>query len=45
LVAVVVGWWACCLSVLSLKGIVLVGLLFYCFVVWWDWWACSSCIW
>jgi len=18
----------------------LVGLLFYCFVVWWDWWAC-----
>jgi len=41
LVAVVVGWWACCLSVLSLKGIVLVGLLFYCFVVWWDWWGCS----
>ena len=27
LFAVVVGWWAYCLSVLSLKGIVLVGLL------------------
>ena len=40
LFAVVVGWWACCLSVLSLKGIVLVGLLFYCFVIWLVCWGC-----
>jgi len=34
LVAVVVGWWACCLSVLSLKGIdsALPALLLCCLV-------------